>query len=769
MTEAHALAEPISDPELEEVAAPPPPNAMARLTAWLLPGTGLHEHAFRLEEVKDLLDGVYARGDRIMGRILNVHAVIALALAFVYGTWAVTVACTFAAVGMFVIARAMAPRTFLTRCVAGIALQTFVALHIYQLHGLAEMHFFFFTAFTTMIVYQDWIAMWPGALLIISQHILFAVLHNTGVNLFFFENRFISFTKLFFHFGIAIVHVGLCGYWAYLNREHTLSSAWQRRGLERQRLRIAGALDRSQRSEQAERSMSHLLGTLVEHVPGAILVEDESQQLRHVNRGYCELAGLEGRLEDVRRQDCGELAERLCARAVDGESVRATMLAAKRRNGATAGEELVLTDGRAFEWDLVPLLLDGETRGYLWHFREITARKQAEAERDRLEGELRQSQKMQAIGTLAGGVAHDFNNILGAIMGHTELASATVAPTHPMREHLDEVIFASRRAAGLVRQILAFSRREETHRVPLDLGAVVSDAVRLLRASAPANVRMVTDGAESGLWAKADASQLQQVLINLGSNAVHAQPRGGSIEFRLSRVDFQAATIVGGEELQPGAYACLSVRDAGAGMEPSVLQRMFEPFFTTKPAGQGTGLGLAVVHGIVTSHGGAIQAESALGQGTCLRVHLPLVPAAGAVATCQRTDSEAIRGNGEHIMVVDDESSIATSRGMLLERLGYQVSVHLDPTEALKDFRRRPEVFDLVFTDHMMPAMDGLQLVDCMLAARPELAVLLTSGNTLAFAMDDRILQRVRGLLPKPSSAEELALAVHRALQPVPR
>jgi CheY-like chemotaxis protein len=256
------------------------------------------------------------------------------------------------------------------------------------------------------------------------------------------------------------------------------------------------------------------------------------------------------------------------------------------------------------------------------------------------------------------------------------------------------------------------------------------------------------------------------VLINLGSNAAHAQREGGRIEIELRRAVLDAAAVGGREGLEAGPHAALVVRDHGTGMDEETVQRMFEPFFTTKPLGQGTGLGLAVVHGIVHSHGGEIAVESATGRGTCITIHLPLVeaPAAASELPMDHGADEPGSGRGERILLVDDEPGVANTRGVLLKRLGYEVTVHYDPLEALSEFRRHPDAFDLVLTDHMMPGLDGLQLADAILEVRPSLAILLTSGNALAFTTEDVLQRNLRGLLPKPSTAQELSRAVRQAL-----
>ncbi len=396
---------------------------------------------------------------------------------------------------------------------------------------------------------------------------------------------------------------------------------------------------------------------------------------------------------------------------------------------------------------------------------DITERRQAEQIRQELEGQLRRSQKMEAIGTLAGGIAHDFNNILAAVIGHAELLAEDPVTNQERREGAEGILVASRRARDLVQQILTFSRLREQERRLIAVEPVIREVLKLLRATLPSTIEIRTTVTTEDQLVLADATQMHQVVLNLCTNAAHAmQEHGGvlDVSYQPVRLDAERAQLHPG--LLPGLYMRLVVRDTGHGMDRLTLERSFDPFFTTKAPGEGTGLGLAVVHGIVQSHEGSITATSEPGEGTAFQVFFPAVE--GRSAAVVSDDRSMRRGSGEHILVVDDEPSLVRIASRLLERLGYRVTVHTHPTYALADFLKRPDDFDLVLSDLTMPQMTGLDLARRMLKVRPDLPILLTSGY--AGALDPAELRRVgvRELVGKPFLTRTLAEAVARALHP---
>ncbi|MBU1984098.1 PAS domain S-box protein [bacterium] len=393
---------------------------------------------------------------------------------------------------------------------------------------------------------------------------------------------------------------------------------------------------------------------------------------------------------------------------------------------------------------------------------DITERKQAEQEKERLESQLRQAQKMEAIGTLAGGIAHDFNNILVPILIYTEMTCRSLPAESPNREDLEHVIQAANRAKDLVRQILTFSRQAEQERMPVGFQFVVKEALKLMRASLPTTIGIEEHIDVNCPEVLADPSQLHQVLMNLCTNAAHAlRDEGGILEVRLEPVEVDETLRQKLPRLLPGTHVCLTIRDSGKGMDSRTLERIFEPFFTTKAPGEGTGLGLSMVHGIITGHGGEIAAESTPYKGSTFRVYLPI-----AKATSPRppaTASQTSQGS-ERILLVDDDPEIARAAERALQQSGYRVTTFTSSPEALDAFRAQPAEFDLVITDQTMPHLTGDRLVKELLAIRPDLPIVLTTGYSETVTVDNYRKLGVREFAMKPLISSELNSAVRRAL-----
>lgn len=358
---------------------------------------------------------------------------------------------------------------------------------------------------------------------------------------------------------------------------------------------------------------------------------------------------------------------------------------------------------------------------------DITSRKRAEAEKAQLEAQLRQSQKIQAIGTLAGGIAHDFNNILGAILGFTEITIDELPETSEERENLEQVLGAALRARDLVKQILAFSRSTTAERVPVRLSFLVREVTKLMNASLQANIDCCEELNCAQDWVFGDSTQIHQVLMNLATNAGYAmREKGGTltIGLKFEALEKPLSTISG--TLKPGRYLCLSVRDTGCGMTPEIQERIFDPFFTTKPVSEGTGLGLSVVQGIVAGHGGGIAFTSEAGKGSEFKVYLPQL-CQQPVAVSSKLPSSAIHGKG-HILVVDDEDMLVEIAQKKLRMLGYAVTTRLVSSEALRTFKKDPHFYDLVITDQNMPGMSGLDFYKEIRKLRPDIPVVMWSG-----------------------------------------
>ena len=399
----------------------------------------------------------------------------------------------------------------------------------------------------------------------------------------------------------------------------------------------------------------------------------------------------------------------------------------------------------------------GEPPDYVMRVaQDITSRKQ-------LENSLRQAQKLEALGTLAGGIAHDFNNILTSINGYTELARLELKENSEVREHLDAVLHAGRRAAVLVRQILAFSRQQPLARLPVQLEPVMVECLKLMRGAIPATVEFVTSFAPDAPLVLADSSQIHQVLMNLGTNAWQALADSqGRVEFRLDRFVVDASLAATESRLRPGLYARISVSDTGCGMDAITQGRIFDPYFTTKPPGQGTGLGLAVVHGIMETHDGAITVCSQPGLGTIFQLYFPALTNAQVVP--QVAPAPAPRGRGERILLVDDDEPLVQFAQKTLASLGYEVEAATKPRMALEMVRADPARFALVITDQTMPEMTGLVLASQLREIRAGLPVILTTGFSPAVTADSVQQAGIRQLLMKPISIYTLGTAIQEVL-----
>jgi len=383
-----------------------------------------------------------------------------------------------------------------------------------------------------------------------------------------------------------------------------------------------------------------------------------------------------------------------------------------------------------------------------------------EQEKSKLEKQVRHSQKMEAIGTLAGGVAHDFNNILYPILGYTEMALEEVSEGSPARESLNEILTAAQRARKLVEQILTFSRLDHQGRIPLKIQGAVKEALNLLRATLPATIEVVQRIDEGCGPVLADPTQIQQVVMNLCTNAFHAmQDHGGTLTVGLEEIQIASEDLPGSQD--PVTYVKLTVADTGYGMSKDVLERIFEPYFTTKKVGEGTGMGLAVVHGIIKGYDGDIQVHSESGNGTTFNVYLP------RIYKDTKTDGRApvkIEKGDERILLVDDEDQIARMLEQMLESLGYQVRAVRDPMEALEIFENTPQAFDLIITDMTMPKITGDLLARELMKIRPDIPIILCTGFSKLIDEDRAKQIGIRRLIMKPVIKSEIAGAIREVL-----
>jgi PAS domain S-box-containing protein len=487
------------------------------------------------------------------------------------------------------------------------------------------------------------------------------------------------------------------------------------------------------------------LGTAVEQAAEAVIMTDPGGVIEYVNPAFEAMSGYlrdEALGRDMSFLHCGDdpgVFQR-ARRAVEGVGQWRGHLVCERGDGSTYEAESTISPVR-------------DERGRVTNFvavhRDVT-------EQMRLESQLRQTQKLQALGTLAGGVAHDFNNILTPIIGFAQLLLDGIDGPLSAEQcrDLERIVTGAVRAQDLVGQILTFARQVERRREPVCLGSIVEETLKLLRATLPKTIEIRYPGATTTDLVVADPTQLHQVVLNLCTNAAHAIGDGpGVLEVRLGEADAGAASKI-------GPCVCLAVSDTGCGMAPEVLERIFEPFFTTKRPGEGTGMGLAVVHGIVESHGGKIFVTSEPGRGTTFRVLLPRAREAPAQAV---SIPEPIARGSERILFVDDEEPIVELARKILENLGYRFEGFANPSEALERFRRDPEEFDLIIADLNMPGMTGLDFLRRVVELRPQVPTILCTGLG---GSDPSVAGRpgARRVLAKPLSVRQLATAIRQAL-----
>jgi PAS domain S-box-containing protein len=399
---------------------------------------------------------------------------------------------------------------------------------------------------------------------------------------------------------------------------------------------------------------------------------------------------------------------------------------------------------------------------FILHVQNLTEQKIAEDEKKQLEAHLQQSQKMEAIGTLAGGIAHDFNNILSAIMGYSDLALLDTEDGTPLSKNLASINAASERAVELVRQILAFSRPSKKDKNPLRINMIVEEALQLIRATLPATIEIRSNIGAAPIAIMGDPTQIHQIVMNLCTNAHHAMlAKGGTLNINLAPVELDYDMVRAYPNLEPGPYVKLSIADSGQGMDADTVNRIFDPYFTTKEKGKGTGLGLAVVHGIVKGHGGFIDVHSKPGKGTMFELFFPKI-----VESFKPKDShpDVIPTGSERILFVDDEIVLTELNKETIRRLGYQVECMTSPIEAYEAFCAEPDRFDLVITDMVMPKMTGDQLADKILQIRQDIPIILCTGYNDLITEEKAYKMGIKDFLMKPLAMKDLAYSIRNAI-----
>ena len=500
---------------------------------------------------------------------------------------------------------------------------------------------------------------------------------------------------------------------------------------------------------------------LVNHAPAGIYEVDFSTgKLVSVNDVMCEYTGYTKN-------------ELLNMSALDFLTEESQTKLLDRMNKLSKGDKLTgsveykakTKDGHEF-WILINARYiydkDGKAQRAMVVAHDISELKQAEQEKEMLEEQLQQAQKMEAIGTLAGGIAHDFNNILSIIIGYTELILMNGNVDEEVRQNLKEVFNASKHARDMVKQILAFSRQDKHERKPIQVAQVLKEAIKLLRASLPATI-LIEQHIEKNIGIiKADPTQIQQVIMNLCTNAAHAiNEKDGVLKISLNNLTLDQTASAKIPDLKPGPYLKLSVSDTGHGIHPNTHEKIFVPYFTTKEKGEGTGLGLAVVQGIINSHGGAITVESEVGKGATFHVYIPTIQREVAM---DEVESTALPMGHERILLVDDEQPLVEIGKQMLERLGYNVAARTSSIEALELFKAQPNRFDLVITDIVMPNMTGEKLAEKLMAIRADIPIILCTGYSEKFTRRQASDMGIQSFLMKPLVMRDLAGTVRQAL-----
>jgi PAS domain S-box-containing protein len=503
------------------------------------------------------------------------------------------------------------------------------------------------------------------------------------------------------------------------------------------------------RLAEAERAR---LMAAVDQAAEAIMVTDPQATILYANPAACAITGyrraeLTGRRTDVFKSlvHDAQAYENMWSTLQSGHSWSGRIIN-RKKDGPPYPAQMSIAPVKGSQSDIV---------SYVVVFRDVT-------DQIAMEATLRESQKLQAIGTLAGGIAHDFNNLLAAIIGFSEMAAEDAEKGSRQERDLKHVLKAAIRGRDLVKQILAFSRKSESKKNLLRMSALIEESLKLLRATLPSTLAIHFNAVSQSGFVLGDSTQLQQVIVNLCTNAAHAmREKGGVIGVELSDFGFSVAGEAPVPGLAPGAYLKLTVEDTGEGIPPEYLGRIFEPFFTTKKQGEGSGLGLSVAHGIVESHGGAVAVVSEPGRGSTFTLYLPKhvdaqeekAPKKGKLAT-----------GHERVLFIDDEEALAEMGEQMLTVLGYQAVRKTSSREALALFRLDPSKFDLIITDQTMPEITGTQLAGEILALRPNMPIILCTGYSVQVDADSAKAAGICAFLEKPLTKSEMANMVRRVL-----
>jgi PAS domain S-box-containing protein len=514
--------------------------------------------------------------------------------------------------------------------------------------------------------------------------------------------------------------------------------------------------EEEQKRVRQELEASHkMLKSFLNAVPDLLIVIDRDLNIRYSN--YREQDQVpEGRPKKV--QTCYKRFKKLKAPCKDC-SARSVF-----DTGQIVEKQMVdPEDGRYCETRAFPIFdYQGRVEMVIEHIRDITDQKKMETERQSYEARLQQIQKMEALGTLAGGIAHDFNNILVAVIGYAELSLGSLSKESPLYRNLHQILQAGVRARDLVHQILTFSRQEKRAPKPLHIGHLVKEALEMLRSTLPSTIEITQQLSPDVEYVMADPTQIHQIIINLCTNAAQAmEEEGGQLTIQLSQVDLTARDVSGHPDVQPGGYVKLSVQDTGKGIAPDIIGKIFHPYFTTKDKGKGTGLGLAMVHGIIKSYGGFIDVKSRPGKGTVFHVCIPTI---GQLPACDDPQGGELATGREHILLVDDEPLVIEVLQEILQLQGYRITTADGSLKALETFRKSPRDFDLVITDMTMPKLTGDRLSQEIKKIRTDIPIILCTGYSDKLADKSALDFGVQDFMAKPIKQADLVRTVRNVL-----
>jgi len=525
----------------------------------------------------------------------------------------------------------------------------------------------------------------------------------------------------------------------------------------RRPLFFAAARDISER-KQAERELYYstsLTDAALESSPDGILIVNRDGSIARWNQKFAELWNIPPNLLDMAEKD--PLLDYVAAQMSDPEGYLAKVSELYEHPDESSFDTLYLADGRVFDRYSQPLMIKNEIVGRFWSIRDMTERKN-------LEEQLRQSQKMESIGRLAGGVAHDFNNMLSVILGAAELALGEASPDGKLKQYLDAIRSAAERSSQITRQLLAFSRKQVIAPQAVNLNALILESQKNLGRLIGEDVKLRFKPG-SNLWhVLIDPSQVEQVLMNLSVNSRDAMPDGGALTIETANLHIEGDYSQHHLDVEPGDYVQLTVSDTGCGMNQETREHIFEPFFTTKEVGKGTGLGLATVYGIITQNNGSIHCYSEPGQGTVFRIFFRRLAEEGAPAKPDHAESEPLTGTGT-ILLVEDEELLLWSTTKMLEVMGYTV-IQADSPEQAIALCERGETFDLVLTDVVMPGMNGREMAERIRSVRPGVKVLFMSGYTADLVAQRGIVEEGTHFISKPLEMKRLNDKIRQILAP---